>query len=339
MKGMQWHAAAAVVLFSLCACSGESVTRATTPGLDVAQAALRGGSPQVAINVTDGILKTDPDNVAARCLRGDALTVLGHMGEAEADYNAASSGHPLSDCGRVGLGRLRLATDPASSEALFLDALQHDPRNTTAWNDLGIARDLLGRHTEAQDAYRRALGIDPELSAAQVNLALSLAMSGQGEQATSLIRPMATAPGASRKMRHDYAAVLAMSGDRAGAERLLQTDLSPTEINEFLDRLDAPRAGAAATLLTPRSTTESAPGVEVQLAAAPSEDAAQAEWQRLQELAPALLSGHHPIVTQSEQGGHTFWRLRTSGFADAVEARAFCGKLRGAGAGCVVSSP
>ena len=48
-----------------------------------------------------------------------------------------------------------------------------------ALNDLGIARDLQGRHTDAQTAYRSALGVDPDMRAAQVNLALSLAMSGQ----------------------------------------------------------------------------------------------------------------------------------------------------------------
>ena len=50
-----------------------------------------------------------------------------------------------------------------------------------ALNDLGIARDLQGRHTDAQMAYRQALGISPEMSAAQVNLALSLAMGGQSQ--------------------------------------------------------------------------------------------------------------------------------------------------------------
>ena len=78
---------------------------------------------------------------------------------------------------------------------LFLQALTHDPRNTTALNDLGVARDLMGDHTGAQEAYRQALGIDPEDSAAQVNLALSMAMSGDAADAVRMLRPMASNPG------------------------------------------------------------------------------------------------------------------------------------------------
>ena len=62
--------------------------------------------------------------------------------------------------------------------------------------------------------------VKPEAHAAQVNLSLSMAMSGQGAQAIPLIQPLASVPGASRKLRHDYAAVLAMSGRRAEAEAI-----------------------------------------------------------------------------------------------------------------------
>ena len=34
-----------------------------------------------------------------------------------------------------------------------------------ALNDLGIARDLQGRHTDAQTAYREALGVNPDMAA------------------------------------------------------------------------------------------------------------------------------------------------------------------------------
>jgi Flp pilus assembly protein TadD len=55
------------------------------------------------------------------------------------------------------------------------------------------------------------------MSGAQVNLALSLAMSGRADDAAPLLRPLASAPNASRKLRHDLAALLAMRG--IGARR------------------------------------------------------------------------------------------------------------------------
>ena len=101
-------------------------------------------------------------------------------------------------------------------------------------NNLGIARDLLGRHAEAQDAYRQALGISPDLVASKVNLALSMAMSGNGARAQQILGPIAMSDGATKKLRHDYAAVLAMSGNQAGAEKILSADLQPAEVREAM---------------------------------------------------------------------------------------------------------
>ena len=91
-----------------------------------------------------------------------------------------------------------------------------------------------------------ALGINPDMAAAQVNLALSFAMSGQGASAIRLIQPLASSPNASMKVRHDYAAVLAMSGRREEAERILSVDLSPAEVRQVMAEFEqAGRRGNA----------------------------------------------------------------------------------------------
>jgi cell division septation protein DedD len=77
---------------------------------------------------------------------------------------------------------------------------------------------------------------------------------------------------------------------------------------------------------------------EVQLAAMPSEEAAQAEWRRLQEQMPEILGGHQPLVTKVERDGKAFWRLRTGGFADSSEVTAFCAHIRAAGTACVATT-
>ena len=142
---------------------------------------------------------------------------------------------PTSIRASIGLGRIQLAKDPAAAEALFQQVLQRQPRELTALNNLGIARDLLGRHAEAQTAYRQALAINPDLESAQVNLALSMAMSGQGPAAIQLLKPKATEPDAAVKVKHDYAVVLAMAGHRAEAEQVLGDDLAPDDVRQVLD--------------------------------------------------------------------------------------------------------
>jgi len=169
---------------------------------------------------------------------------------------------PASVSAQIGLGRIRLASDPVAAEAAFLGALSQDPRNGVALNDLGIARDLQGRHTDAQTAYRSALGVDPDMRAAQVNLALSLAMSGQSRDAVQLLRPLASKPDASPQVRHDMAAVLAMSGSRTEAEQILSKDLPPEQVKQAMDAFDsaaAAKSNAAAGLLatTPAAAPQS----------------------------------------------------------------------------------
>ena len=75
----------------------------------------------------------------------------------------------------------------------------------------------------------------------------------------------------------------------------------------------------------------------VQLAALASEEAARGEWQALARRLPDLLGGRQPSYSRTEHDGHTFWRLRTSGFADAAQARGFCEKVRAKGLGCSVT--
>jgi Flp pilus assembly protein TadD len=210
-------------------------TGTRAPGLNVAQAALDGGSGQIALQVSDGVLRESPNNVRALEIKGDALTLLGDYDQARGIFQALLAKDPTSVRAGIGLGRVNLAKDPAAAERLFQQVLQHDPKNVTALNNLGIARDLQGHHAQAQPAYREALAINPDLESAQVNLALSMAMSGQGPAAIKLLQAKATQPGAPSKVKHDYAVVLAMAGDRAEAERVLSDDMPPDEARQLLD--------------------------------------------------------------------------------------------------------
>jgi Flp pilus assembly protein TadD len=245
---MRGFALGALLLIAACTQGGEPESLGNS-GLGVADAALRGGSAEIALQVTGNILAKSPNNTQALVIQGEALTELGRLPEAEASFNAALADNRRSIRALVGLGRVKLASDPRAAEALFLEALQREPRNAVAFNDLGIARDLQGRHADAQSAYRQALAVDSEMNGAQVNLALSMAMSGQSGDAIRLLRPLASNPGASPQVRHDLAAVLVMSGDRTGAEQILSKDLSPPEVKQALAAYAAAGRDNGAALL------------------------------------------------------------------------------------------
>jgi Flp pilus assembly protein TadD len=231
-----WPLSLCLCLFvALAACSGAK--REDRPGVAAAEEALRNGSPALAAQIAKGMLARYPDDVPALLMQGDAETQLGQLTEAAASFQHALRQSPNTVRGKMGLGRLRLATDAAEAATLFEDTTRQEPRNVAAWSNLGIARDLLGQHQTAQDAYRQARTIDPRNIPAQVNLALSLAMSGNGAEALKLIAPLATEPAASPKVRHDYAIVLAMAGREAEAEQILRRDLSQREVRQILEAL------------------------------------------------------------------------------------------------------
>jgi Flp pilus assembly protein TadD len=226
----------------------------TTPQpaeLNVADAAIAGGDPSMALSVSESVLKDNPDNVDALVHEGDAYYALGRCPASEAAYQLALTQDPKSTAAETGLGRCLIKTDPAGAEAALEQAVQDDPGNADALNDLGIARDLQGNFAGAVDPYRRALLADPGDEAAEINLGLSLALSGNGPAALQYLGPLATGPGATAKTREDYAAGLVAIGRIDEAKRVLSVDLPPDQVNAAIDGFSAVIANAQAPLPAP----------------------------------------------------------------------------------------
>ena len=219
----------------LAGCTADGLTdNANRPGVNVAEAALNGGSPRVALQVSQSILSRQPDDATALTVSGDALTQLGQNADAATAFEHALRIAPSQPRAKLGLGRIRLTTDPAAAEALFRDVLVAEPTNAKAMTNLGIALDLRGNHTEAREVYRRVLNNDPSNLAVRVNLALSLSMTGDTASALRLIEPLASDPSAPSKLRHNYAAILTMAGRDAEAAAVLKRDLSEKEVGQAL---------------------------------------------------------------------------------------------------------
>jgi hypothetical protein len=90
----------------------------------------------------------------------------------------------------------------------------------------------------------------------------------------------------------------------------------------------APRAPVVA-LAPPRPKP-----VTVQLSSAKSEADAAADWDKLAKKLPDLFRDHRALFQKSDEHGPAPWRLRTGGFADAAQAKAFCDKVKAKGGQC-----
>jgi Flp pilus assembly protein TadD len=338
-----------VLTLLLAACGSHSADQARKEDDAVAQAALNAGTPAAALELADATLKKHPDDEDALIHRGLAMTELGRLDDARQTLRKAVTLQPRNEQALLALGRVQLPVDPADAEAHFESALKQDSVNAAALNDLGIARDLQGHHVDAEAAYHAAIAAQPNMTAPRVNLALCLAIQGKGDDAIRLVQPLAAAPEATPKVKQDYAAVLAMAGKREEAQNVLSANLPADEVARALDALTLARitpasgtsvaeAQAPAQIVsssdTPAASEQRVP--TVQLGALDSQAAARDKWRQLSHRFPNLLSGKQPVFSQTERDGHTFWRVRTAGFANVAQAHSFCHRLHTAGDGCAV---
>jgi tetratricopeptide (TPR) repeat protein len=98
--------------------------------------------------------------------------------------------NPRNIWGLDRLGNLELLVgDAGRAERLYLDMIRLQPQRSY-YTNLGLARSLLGRNTEAVAAYRKALDLAPGHVTAMINLADAELALGHEEAARSLYRQL-----------------------------------------------------------------------------------------------------------------------------------------------------
>jgi Flp pilus assembly protein TadD len=146
----------------------------------------------------------------------------GNMQQAEQVLAAAVQRSPNARPLMVTLGRLRLRNGAAGDAlGLFDRVLASEPRNVDALDGRGVALDLMGRHPEAQEAYRRAQAIEPDRISVANNLGLSLLLDGRPDEARAVLEPLARRSDAPQRVTANYGISLAATGDVAAARNVL----------------------------------------------------------------------------------------------------------------------
>jgi Flp pilus assembly protein TadD len=242
-----------IVAAALAGCAGPARTSAARPALgantlNVAETALAGNRPDLALHVADAVLKLDPGNVRARLIHGDAAYLLGDCQTATRDYTALLGAAPHDARAEIGLGRCALRGGGRGAVTAFRRATRDDPHNAVAFNDLGVALSQRGAFAAAAPAFRRALALRPNFRAARANLGLALALGGNAGAGAAIIAPLAQGGPISAPERADYAAALALSGHHGAARQVLDATMPAAEadaVETRMARLAArPAAGA-----------------------------------------------------------------------------------------------
>jgi Flp pilus assembly protein TadD len=209
------------------------------PSLKASRAALAEGQSETALAIAKGVLTVEPRNVAALVSAGDADVSLGNRRSAESEYRQALSFQANYVPARLGMGKLKLRDDAREAEAQFRAIVESFPRDAAALTDLGVALDLQARHAEAQQFYTRALAVNPELTSTRVDMALSMALSGNPLKAEEMLRDATDAGAVPAKVRADYAVAQVMAGHSDQATETLEADLTPDEAKASVEGMEA----------------------------------------------------------------------------------------------------
>ncbi|WP_198369972.1 tetratricopeptide repeat protein [Roseomonas rosulenta] len=179
----------------------------------------------VALSMYGSAAAREPDNAEAQARFAAALMRAGNRAQAEQVLAAAVARRP--DDGRLllELAKMRLRGGAAGEAlGLFDRVLARDSRNVPALDGRGVALDLMGRHPEAQDSYRRAQAVAPDSISVANNLGLSLLLDGRPDEARAVLEPLARRSDANQRVTANYAIALAATGDEAAARNVLGSE-------------------------------------------------------------------------------------------------------------------
>jgi Flp pilus assembly protein TadD len=201
----------------------------------IANASRGAGDYGNAINLYRHAATMEPGNPEPFVALGGTLLDAGKVDEAILNYNAALKISKREPPALRGLAKCYLKTGrpdlAASSLAL---AYQDTPNDAKLLLLIGVADDFIGQHPAAQARYQRGLRLVPGDRALILDLALSLALSEKFDQAITLLRPLASGPGATPQERQTLALIYGLKGDQRAAGELARLDLDAAAVEHNL---------------------------------------------------------------------------------------------------------
>ena len=208
----------------------------------IGTAAQAGGDLANAVAIFRRAASLDPHLAAPFVAAGNSLVEMGQIDEAIVAYHSALArdahdGEALRGLAKAYLmtGKPQLAGEPLSV------AYKDTPNDPKLLQLIGVADDFAGQHAEAQARYRRGLELLPRDPGLSLDLALSLALTGNYPEAVAILAPIAGGITASPRERQTLALIYGLQGNRGEAERMARFDLDPQSVQRNLASYDSLR--------------------------------------------------------------------------------------------------
>jgi Flp pilus assembly protein TadD len=184
------------------------------------------------------ILAANPLDIEALVTAGELTLRMGDNTAAAGFFGRAEKLDPLNPRIKAGLGSLLVRAErPGEALRRFQEAEARGLDPSKYAGDRGLAYDLIGEQERAQRDYRLALRAKPDDEITR-RYALSMGISGRKKEALDLLDALLRK--SDRAAWRDRAFILAMSGDREGAQKIANSMMSPglgAGLAPFFDRL------------------------------------------------------------------------------------------------------
>ncbi len=181
------------------------------------------------------VFRSDPSDADIAYQLARHLRYLGAVTEAEQVLAEALVHNADSPLLRLELAKVRIAGGNAREALPLLERLRNErPQDPAVQQALGIAYDRLGRHDAAKLAYRAAIDRGRPSAALLNNYALSHLLSGDIDAAIRVFREASVAPGATAQVRLNLAMALAIAGEGAEAREIARAVAPPAAADEMV---------------------------------------------------------------------------------------------------------
>ena len=230
----------------------------------VAAASRAGGDFPNAVSLYRRAASIEGNATAPFIAIGNTLLDMGSVDEAIIAFNSALQRQPREPEALRGLARAYLKTGrPELAGQPLGVAFEDTPNDPKLLQLIGVADDYLDQHGEAQARYRRGIELAPGDLGLTLDLALSLALTGDYDAAIARLGPMAYSGSSTPRERQTLALIYGLKGDRKAAQQLASMDLEPSAVGHnlaYYDRLRALSAEARSRAVRSLGASTAAPG-------------------------------------------------------------------------------
>lgn len=189
-----------------------SETRLAEVQIRVGRAAFDQGNLETAKELFEKAHKTAPDDARPLVGTGDVLFAERRFDEAEAAYRAAVARDPGLFEAQEGLGKALVSNRKYEEGLTAFEAALAIREDAALLNKIGVTHEMLGDGDAAQRYFRQSLALHPDGLTARNNLALSLGVSGNYDEALTEMEKVVATPGAGERHYANLAFLYGLSG-------------------------------------------------------------------------------------------------------------------------------